>query len=906
MKKQGATPNNPLPTNSSNTFQKILPHIIAVLIFLFVVVIFFKPLLLDNKELTQSDIVHYKGVSKELQDYRAKTGNEALWTGSMFSGMPAFQVGTLYNGNLIRYINDALLLYLPHPSGILFMACACFYILMIVIGVNPFLSIAGAIAFGLSSYNLTLLEAGHNSKLSAMAFMPLVVGGLILLFRSKYKWGVILFALGLTLEIRANHLQITYYLALALGMYVFIESIFLIRDKNFNHLFKVLSFSIGGAIVALACNTSLLWSTYTYTNQTIRGASELSSNTQSTGGLDKDYAFAWSNGKLETLTLLIPNFYGGSSNSELSSSSATAKAFEQQGASKEQASEYLKQMPIYWGSKPFTSGPFYFGAIICFLFVLGLILIKDRIKWWLLAASVLTILLSWGKNFDSFNSLFFEYLPMYNKFRTVEMILIIPQLLFSILAILTLNEIIQNKFTKEEVIRGLKISTGVTGGICLFFTLIGSGFLDFTRDTDSQFPDWLKTTLIQDRASMLKNDAWRSLAFILLASSSIWLFITDRIKSNILGAAIIILVCIDLMSVGLRYLNNDNFVPKSDYNSNFTETPVDQQILNDKSISYRVLNVAGNTFNDSRTSYYHKSIGGYSAVKLRRYQELIENQISKNNGDVIDMLNTKYLIVNAGKDRGEAVQPNPSACGNAWFVDSMKVVKNADEEMNAIGPMYNISSLAGTKIFVNAKPITNTQVGNHDKIKIDTLSFDISSVGLQLGEVDTLGIMLKPNKEGISTLTIGSKREGATDRIFTVSRNYRFNPRRVAVVDEKFTAKIKSFTSEPDSSRTIQLTSYEPNHLIYKSNSTKDGLVVFSEIYYPDGWICTVDGKEAEIIRANYVLRAMQLSPGNHTIEFKFQPKSFFVGERISMAASGLLLLLLIGFGGMSLRKKEI
>ncbi len=894
-------------TNAGFDFKQLIPFAAAVAVFLVITLVFFKPMILDNKVMNQSDIVHYKGISKETQDYRAKFDEEPLWSNSLFSGMPAFQVSTLYNGNLTHYIHSLLQLGLPHPSGLLLLAFISCFILFIVLGINPVLSVAGALAFGLCSYDLVILEAGHNTKMAAMAYMPMVTAGLILLFRKNYLWGFILFALSLALEIRANHLQITYYLAVCLLIYGILESIAAIRNKETMHLIKVAGFVVASAIVGVASNTSLLWSTATYMNHSIRGKSELSSNTQSSGGLDKDYAFSWSYGKMETFTLLIPDFYGGSSNHALSEKSAVAKAFSDRGIGGQQAAEYLEQMPTYWGDKPFTSGPVYLGAVICFFFLLGMFVIKDRMRWWLLSATIVTIFMAWGRNLMWFNDIFFYYMPGYNKFRTVEMILVIPQLTFVITAVLALQQIINGKISKDELFKHLKIAGGITAGACLFFATLGPGFFDFIGKADSSYPDWLQSALIEDRKSILRADAFRSLIFVLLSAAGVWLFLKDKIKTTLFTGIIVALVVVDLVPVDFRYFGDKNFVAKSTYDSVFQPTQADLQIKQDPSISYRVLNLAGNTFNDSRTSYHHKSIGGYSAVKMRRYQELIENQISKSNGDVLDMLNAKYLLVSAGEGKEPMAQPNPSACGNAWYVDSLMIVENADEEMNRIGPMFTIAALDNSRITVNGKSITQANVGNHDNILIDSMRYDLSNSRISFGQTDTFGLALKQGSDGISNLSVVSKLDGAAQSLFTLQRNYRFNPRQYAVVDKRFADYLKDINLQSDTAAQINLVTCEPNHLIYTTERINDGFAVMSEIYYPEGWNITIDNKPAECIRVNYVLRGMKIPSGKHTIEFKFEPVSFMAGEKVSMAASGLLLLLLIGFSikDLFLKKKE-
>lgn len=898
-------PNKPLTAPSNTIVEKLKWHIAALVVFFIAGFIFFSPMWIDGKQMNQSDIVHYKGVTKELSDYREQhNGQEALWTNSMFGGMPAFQVSTLYNGNLTHYVHQLFTFFLPHPSGYMIIAFLCMYIMLLVMGCGSFLSIGGALVYGMSTYNLTLFEAGHNTKMMAIAYMPLVAAGMILLFRRKLLWGFAVFALGLALEIRANHLQITYYLAIALGIYFVVEAIELIRRKQVNDLVKISGLLLGGAILAVASNASLLWSTSSYVGQTIRGKSELTSNTQSTGGLDKDYAFAWSYGKWETMTLMIPDAFGGSSNHELGENSAVGKALAQR-VDPQQLSQYLKQMPTYWGERGlFTSGPYYIGAIVCFLFVLGLVVVKDNMRWWVIGASFIALLLAWGKNFDAFNDVMFNYLPAYNRFRTVEMSLIVLQLTFVVLGFRALQLAYWGEITRETFERGVKIAAGITAGFCVLVAVLGPSMFNFTQERDARygFPDWLMSALVDDRKSMMSKDAWRSAGFIVAAAALLWLMSTDRLRKTYALGGVFLLAVIDLAAVDKRYFGSENFVSKTEYDSYFEPTAADQQILQDQS-NYRVLNIAGDPFNDSRTSYFHKSVGGYSAVKLRRYQELYEFHISKNNRAVWDMLNTKYLIVNAG-DQGQRAQQNPGALGNAWFVDSIMWVKNADEEINRIGPIYQIQPIGSTTVIVNEKQVSEAQIGYHDRVTIGGMSFDVARAQLMPGTIDTLGLIRDAKGEP----QIQRKAQGAKENLFAIQQVYDFTPKRVAVIDERFKEKVGNVQLQPHGSNTVQLTSYAPNKLEYSMNAASDGFVVFSEIYYPDGWVATVDGKESEIARVDYVLRGMKVPAGKHTVVFEFRPKPFVVGEKISMASSGLLLLLLIGLIARDLierRKKE-
>ncbi len=949
---------NPSPTTAKaeTTNAKInwLPIVTGVLVFAIITFLYFSPMLIDGKAIQQGDIMQGKGAAKELNDFRAANNKEALWTNSMFGGMPGYQIATLYYGNCVRYINSVLSLGFPHPSQLLFIAMVSFFILLLTMGISPWISIAGAIAFGLSSYNLGLIEAGHNSKIGAIGYMPLVIAGVLMVFRKRnYLLGGALTALAVSLEVKSNHIQIAYYLFFILIALGLTEFVFTVLKKDWKHFITACGVLLIAAVLGVASNLSLLWTTEEYAAETIRGKSELSSNTQSAGGLDKDYALQWSYGKMESFTMLIPGFMGGSSNEELSENSATGKALQAQGASGQQLADYLKQMPLYWGDKPFTSSTVYLGAIVMFLFVLGMLLVNDRLKWWLFSISCLGTLLAWGHNLEWFSDLFFYYVPGYNKFRVVEMCMIIPQVCIPILAFVTLDTIMRRKMETDLMIKKIFLALYITGGV-LVCVILGSMFFDFKAAGDTRYPDWLVKSLMIDRASFLQMDAVRSLSFILLAWGTICAYVkgikskfiiaisvfivsclimfygnimieilfvlvlfvsgiiffkfpgfTVTIKKGTLLIIIIILVFIDLFPVGKRYLNDDNFVSKSDYENYFQPTQTDQQILQDQSLDYRVFNTASNTFNDSRTSYYHKSAGGYHAAKLRRYQELIENHLSKQNTAVIDMLNTRYYIFSVGKDKAPQAQRNPGALGNAWFVDSVMVVADADEELNRIGKMYEVQTLDGSSFTVNGKETKSALIGNHDNIKIGEADFDASQFGLNAGMADTFGISSRLNKEtGEQEKYVSQSDAVSTNKKFTARYNYNFNPRRYVVVDKRFDTQLKGFSSVGvDSARNIKLISYQPNNLKYKCSNSKEGVLVFSEIYYNKGWNGYVDGKPADYFRCNYVLRGMKIPAGNHDIEWKFEPASYYTGEKVAFASSLLILILFFGAVGMEVMK---
>lgn len=904
--KNSAEHSHPTAVSSSPSWiKKFTPHIIATVVYAMITLFYFSPMIADNKAMEQSDIIQAKGANHEIATYREKNNKEPLWTNSMFGGMPAFQISTFYNGNLVRFVNDVMTLGFPHPSGYLFISMLCFYLLLVSLSINPWLGLIAGIAYGLSSYNLIILETGHNSQMAAISFVPLVLAGLLMVFRKKYLMGAAVSALALSLEIRANHLQITYYLFLAILLFGIVEFIYQFKEKQWKHFFVSVGLMTGALVIGILTNLSLLWSTNEYVPSTIRGKSELTSNTQSTGGLDKDYAFQWSYGKMETFTLLIPDMFGGSSNTALSENSATAAAMKANGIGSGDIERYLKGMPTYWGAQPFTSGPTYLGALVCFLFVFGMFVIKDRMRWWVLTGSLLSIMLAWGKNLMWFSTLFFNYFPQYNKFRTVAMILVILQMLWPLIGVMALSKVVKKEIDKTEFKKYLLYSLYIVGGLCAAVALLGPAFFDFSNPSDKQqLPAWLVDAITTDRKSLMRMDALRSLFFIAAGAGAMWLYYNDKLKQNALIAVVGLIMFIDLFSVGKRYLNDDKFISKSDYNNYFQADGADQLILKDNALDYRVMNLSGNTYQDATTSYFHKSIGGYHAAKLRRYQELIESQLSKGNRGVIDMLNTRWFITK-GQQQGQQqgprnAQPNMGAMGNCWFPDSLVMANDADEELNLIGPLYEINAVNGKSVLVNGKAVMQDQIGNHDKVEFiangDTATLEATQLNPMVLSTDTIHVEGKEFKAGMGN---------GTQPAFTLFYMHDFNPQQTVVVDKRFENDVKGFDMKRDSTAHIELTSYEPNHLVYKSTSAKENFAVFSEIYYQPGWVATVDGKEAPHVRANYVLRAMRVPAGTHTIEFTFAPQSFYLGEKVSMVSSGLLLLFFFGMVYMEWKKKQ-
>ena len=776
----------------------IIPHLIVLLLFACISFTYFSPIL-EGKKLDAHDVITWQGMSKEIKDFREETGKEALWTNSMFSGMPAYQISTLYRSNLINYVPRILSFGMPKPVSILFLYLLGFYILLLSLKVDYRLSFVGAIAFAFSSYFFIIIEAGHLTKAYAIAYIPMVVAAVLYTFRGRMLLGGVLTALTVALEINSNHLQITYYLLLMLLIIGLVQFIKDYRGNNMLDFTKRSGVLLFAALLASGTSFTRLATTMEYGKDSTRGESELTSFLDNkTTGLDKDYATSWSYGIAETFTLLIPNFHGGASQGSLTTESQTYQAIKRTPNAK----RIIKKLPLYWGDQPFTSGPVYAGAIVIFLFVIGLFLVKSELRLWLVIATIMSLMLAWGKNFMGLTELFLTYFPGYNKFRAVSMILVIAEFTIPVLGFVALNKFLDsNKSTIMSKERSLKYAFYIVGGLTLLFTLLPSLFFDFVggQDVNLERNGWPIDALQSDRESLLSADAWRSFIFIVLTFITLWFFLRNKIRS--LYAILIIgtLVLADMWTVNKRYLNADDFVRNKKVEVPYQATAADIKILADNDPNFRVFNQSVSTFNDASTSYFHKSIGGYHGAKLKRYQELITSHISIGNRAVINMLNTKYFISPEGQ-----VQQNNQALGNAWFVDEISIVANADAE---------ISALNG------------------------------------------------------------------------------FNPANTAIVDKRFSDQIINDLDNTGAS--INLLEYQPNYLKYSSNSNKDGIAIFSEIYYEKGWNAYVDGEIQPHFRANYVLRGMRINSGSHIVEFKFEPSTYQKGEAISLASSVILFLLL-------------
>jgi hypothetical protein len=801
--------------------------------------VYFSPAL-QGKALYQSDVLMAQGMQKEIMDFKAKDGKGPLWTNSMFGGMPAFQIWVQYPNNVTTYVISFFKTVFPNPIDTVLLYLLGAYLLFCVLRINPWLAAAGAIAFAFSSYNFQIIDAGHSNKAMAIAFFPPILAGIILTFRRHYILGAVLTALFLAIEIRTNHIQMTYYLFIALLIYVGIELYHAIKSKSSKDFIKSFGYLAAASVLAIAVNAGMLWTTYEYSTETIRGKSNLTTDKSAPNtGLDKEYAYQWSQGVGESLTFLVPNAYGGGSGANLDEKSEVAKALAAKGIPAEQlmpAMQQLSQVGLstYWGDKQFTSGPWYFGAIICFLFIFGLFIVKNRIKWWILSASILCLLLSFGRHLPFLSDLFFNYFPLYNKFRAVESILVIIGFLIPVLAILAVKEVASQTEEPKKLQKNLLYSLYITGGLLILLIVMPTAFLSFKTQNhalfieqltqitngDKGFADSIANALVDDRISLARMDALRSLLFVLIGAGLVWALIKKKMNPQFVFITLAVVVLVDLWSIDRRYLNNEKFVEKNVLDQQFKPRDVDQLIMRDQSY-YRVLDLSqGNPFSNSVPSYFHKSLGGYHAAKLKRYQEVLDKQFNGAiNEDVLDMLNTKYLITSDQNGQKETMKNRSTAAGHAWFVQKIEYVKNADEEMMAISS---------------------------------------------------------------------------------------FDPKNVMVVDQKFKSLIDVNKVGYDGNGFIRLTNYHPDHLTYEYSSGRDALAVFSEMWYEKGWNAYVDGEKIPYFRADYILRAAQLPGGNHKLEFKFEPTSYYTGETISLIAS-ILLLLSLGYAiFLEVKRKEV
>ncbi len=674
-------------SGSPMNFRKFLPIVIAVLSFVIVSLAYFSPVL-EGKELFQSDIAQFRGMSKEVKEYRDQYHEEPYWTNRAFGGMPTYQLSTYYPNDFIKKL-DGLLRFLPRPADYLFLYFLGFFLLLSVLKVDWKLSLIGALGFGFSTYLIIILGVGHNAKAHAIAYMPFVLSGLLLVFQKKYLRGFVLMALAMALEINASHPQMTYYLLFSVLIFGIVYLIQAVKDKELPSFAKQIGILFGAVILAVGVNATSLLATKEYAGHSTRSKSELTINPDGSpkeisSGLSKAYITEYSFGLMETFDLFIPRFMGGSNNEKLDKESYTYR-FLKEKAGRKQALGFAENAPMYWGDQPIVAAPPYIGAIFIYLFILGAFLIKGPLKQWLVAATIFSIVLSWGKNFDIVTNFFIDYIPLYNKFRAVSSIQVIAEVSIPLLGILGVHHFLSDKYSKEEKMKAFKIAGVVVVGIALFFTAIGANLFSFESYRDGNYEQMmagLADVLIEDRRTIFFQDSLRTLVIVVTTACMLWLFMSNKIKKGIVIIGLLVLVLFDLVNIDKRYVNNDDFISKSKIEKPFEISRMQLEIIKDKG-HYRVMNFMVNPMNDGSTSFYHNSIGGYHAAKPRRYQELYDFQIAKNNIAVMNMLNTKYFIF-PGENNIETVQLNEEANGNAWFVNEIVFVDTANEEIRAL------------------------------------------------------------------------------------------------------------------------------------------------------------------------------------------------------------------------------
>ena len=828
-----------------NLFKRILPDIVVIILFAVISFVYFFPAVTEGRVLSQHDAVAGIGAGEESKEYLERTGERTRWTNSIFGGMPTYQMAPSYNStDMLKGMENLYHLYLPSYVWYVFVMLLGFYILMRAFDFSVWLASLGAIIWAFSSYFFIIIAAGHIWKFVTLAYIPPTIAGMVLVYRGKYLFGGLLTAIFVALQIVSNHVQMSYYFLFVMLFMAVAFGVSAYQKKELPRFFKATGVLVVAGVVGVCINLSNLYHTYEYSKETMRGKSELvkpDTHNQTKGGLERDYITQWSYGIGETFSLLVPNVKGGASVPLAANEKAMEKANPMYGS-------IYNQLGQYWGEQPGTSGPVYVGAFVMFLFILGLFVVKGPMKWALLAATVLSVLLSWGKNFMGFTDFFLDYIPMYDKFRAVSSILVIAEFTIPLLAMLALKQIIARPQIMKEQAKAFYISFGLTGGIALLFALaprfffpsyVSSMEMQALQSIPADQLAPLIANLEEVRVSIFTSDAWRSFFVVSIGAVLSWLYGMGKLKSELTIGVLLLLCLVEMWNVNKRYLYDAQFVPQTVRTESFRPTETDKAILEDKTLDYRVLNLASNTFNENNTSYWHKSIGGYHAAKLRRYQEMIEEHISPEmsnlfkavseaGGDmakvdasafpVLNMLNTRYFIFPLQGGKTMPIQ-NPYTLGNAWFVDKVQYVNNANEEIESL---------------------------------------------------------------------------------------HKVMPAKVAVVDKKFAEQVKP-VAVSDSLSFVKLVAYEPNDLKYEVSSEKGGVVVFSEIYYP-GWQAYIDGVEAPHGRADYILRAMNVPAGKHTVEFKFDPKSLHTTETIAFVALGLLamaVLLLLVLQGKALWGKK-
>ncbi|MFB9058214.1 YfhO family protein [Mariniflexile ostreae] len=785
-------------------FKKCLPHLLVIVGFVALSLAYFNPVL-KGKELFQSDIMQYIGMSKQQNDFREETGTETYWTNSAFSGMPTYQLGAKYPHNYIKEL-DLSLRFLPRPADYLFLYFLGCYVLLLVLKVDYKLAALGALAFGFSTYLIIILGVGHNSKAHAIAYMPFVLSGILLTFQRKYVLGFLLTTIAMGLEIVANHFQMTYYLmflVIILGLAYLIDAY---KKQVLAHYFKSVGILTVAVMFAIALNATSIMATQEYVKESTRGQTELTINPDGTekdvtSGLDRDYITAYSYGFLETFNLFIPRLMGGGNGENLGKDSNTYEAYRKLGVSSAQALEGAKSAPMYWGNQPIVEAPAYIGAVVIFLFVFALFLVKGRLKWWLVGGSLFSLILSYGKNLGFLTDFFIDYVPLYNKFRAVTSIQVILELCIPVLGVFGLVKLFNAYEKDEEKRKALKYTTLLTGGLAVLFLLFKSTF-DFVGFRDAQYiqaygPEFIRAVK-EDRKDLFTQDTFRTLILVLLSAGVIFMFLKKKLKETWVIVIFAALILFDLVGVARRYVNNDDFVSAIQVNKPFQANEVDKLILQDTT-HFRVFDLVSGP---SKPSYFHNSLNGYNAAELKSYREVFDFYISNNNINVLNMLNTKYII--AQDEKGNMFPyKNDEANGNAWFVKTLKQVDDANQEILQLDSLDN-------------KNVAITRVEKNENYKVDALA-------------------------------------------------------------------------------NIKVVEYAPNYIKYSTTNSNDGFAVFSEVYYKNGWHAFIDGERKDHIKTNYILRGMSIPAGQHTVEFKFEPKVVQTGSSIALGSSVLFGLLLIG-----------
>ncbi|WP_418990992.1 YfhO family protein [Alistipes sp.] len=812
--------------SSKGILPRLLPAAAALALFFVVSALYFAPQF-RGEALPQHDVVQYEGMASDITRMRLATGEDPQWTGGMFGGMPAYLINVAYPAQLVKRTVGQVVKAISTPAGFLFFAMTAMWLMLLIVGIDPWVGIVPALAYGLSTYFLLIIGAGHLTKMWALVYAPLMMGGAWIALRGNMWIGAALTALAASLEIGANHPQITYYFLVAMAAFWISEGVSALREKRLKDFaLRTLVLAAAG-IVAVGSNFSPLWYTAQHTPETMRGGSELTAPAQaSQNGLDLDYATAWSYGRTETLNLLVPDFMGRESGSVFSPDGEVAATLNEMGLR-----GAAQQLPTYWGDQPYTGGPTYLGAAAVFLAALGIALARGRNKWWIVAACVAMILLAWGRHLMGFTEFAFRYLPGYNKFRTVSMTLVVVQWAVPLLGALALMRLWRGEIPRRQLLRALAWTAGVTGGLCLLLALAGGSLFDFgraestemmtgqftrifeangmqeylDRGMDIEWGERVGAAMAAERTRMMQADAWRSLVMILLAAGSVLLFALRKINKYALTALLAAVVLIDLVPVDLRFLSHDDF--GSPRRQQVVQSAADKAILQDKEPGYRVLNLTVSPFNDATTSYFHRSVGGYHGAKLARYQDLIDRYLAAGDEAVLDMLNTRYVIV-PGADGQPEARRRAAPNGAAWFVERTVCAHTPEDEIAL------------------------------------------------LGEV---------------------------------------NLKTTAVIAEKDCAYAEAWQAgiAPDTAavQRIALTEYRPNYLKYEYTAPEESLAVFSEIYYDKGWRACVDGEERPYIRADYVLRAMKLPAGAHTVEWRFRAPKWTAVETVTGICSALILL---------------